>query len=387
MLIQQAQFQKLNDLTQKKLLTKCFLGKMIWLVLLVTLINSPLANAERIKELASIQGVRQNQLIGYGIVVGLDGTGDQSPVTVQGITNMLTQMGINTPAGANLQAKNVAGVVVTASLPSFAQPGQTLDITVSSVGAAKSLRGGTLLMTPLKGADGQVYAMAQGNLLVGGAGAAAAGASTTVNHLSAGRISAGATVERAVNMVIGEGNIIALELKDSDFSTAASVVAEVNKKFGDGTASAKNSRVINVRAPIDYDQRVAFLGELESVRVKTKPQAAKVVLNGRTGSIVMNQAVTLKPCAISHGNLSVVVTATNEVSQPGVLSGGETVGVTNAQVSIESKPGLVVSLPNSALLSDVVNALNSIGATPQDLLAILQAIKVSGSLNAELEII
>jgi flagellar P-ring protein precursor FlgI len=387
MLTLQAQFQKLNDLTQKKLLTKCFLGKMVWLVLLVTLINSPLANAERIKELASIQGVRQNQLIGYGIVVGLDGTGDQSPVTVQGITNMLTQMGINTPAGANLQAKNVAGVVVTASLPSFAQPGQTLDITVSSVGAAKSLRGGTLLMTPLKGADGQVYAMAQGNLLVGGAGAAAAGASTTVNHLSAGRISAGATVERAVNMVIGEGNIIALELKDSDFSTAASVVTEVNKKFGDGTASAKNSRVINVRAPIDYDQRVAFLGELESVRVKTKPQAAKVVLNGRTGSIVMNQAVTLKPCAISHGNLSVVVTATNEVSQPGVLSGGETVGVTNAQVSIESKPGLVVSLPNSALLSDVVNALNSIGATPQDLLAILQAIKVSGSLNAELEII
>lgn len=387
MLIQQTQLQKLNDLTSKKLVTKCFLGKMIWLVLLVTLINSPLANAERIKELASIQGIRQNQLIGYGIVVGLDGTGDQSPVTVQGITNMLTQMGINTPAGANLQAKNVAGVVVTASLPSFAQPGQTLDITVSSVGAAKSLRGGTLLMTPLKGADGQVYAMAQGNLLVGGAGAAAAGASTTVNHLSAGRISAGATVERAVNMVIGEGNIIALELKDSDFSTAASVVAEVNKKFGDGTASAKNSRVINVRAPIDYDQRVAFLGELESVRVKTKPQAAKVVLNGRTGSIVMNQAVTLKPCAISHGNLSVVVTATNEVSQPGALSGGETVGVTNAQVSIESKPGLVVSLPNSALLSDVVNALNSIGATPQDLLAILQAIKVSGSLNAELEII
>jgi flagellar P-ring protein precursor FlgI len=387
MLIQQTQFQKLNDLTQKKLLTKCFLGKMIWLVLFVTLINSPLANAERIKELASIQGVRQNQLIGYGIVVGLDGTGDQSPVTVQGITNMLTQMGINTPAGANLQAKNVAGVVVTANLPSFAQPGQTLDITVSSVGAAKSLRGGTLLMTPLKGADGQVYAMAQGNLLVGGAGAAAAGASTTVNHLSAGRISAGATVERAVNMVIGEGNMIALELKDSDFSTAALVVAEVNKKFGDGTASAKNSRVINVRAPIDYDQRVAFLGELESVRVKTKPQAAKVVLNGRTGSIVMNQAVTLKPCAISHGNLSVVVTATNEVSQPGALSGGETVGVTNAQVSIESKPGLVVTLPNSALLSDVVNALNSIGATPQDLLAILQAIKVSGSLNAELEII
>ena len=387
MLIQQTKLQKLNDLTQKKLLTKCFLGKMIWLVLLVTLINSPLASAERIKELASIQGVRQNQLIGYGIVVGLDGTGDQSPVTVQGITNMLTQMGINTPAGANLQAKNVAGVVVTANLPSFAQPGQTLDITVSSVGAAKSLRGGTLLMTPLKGADGQVYAMAQGNLLVGGAGAAAAGASTTVNHLSAGRISAGATVERAVNMVIGEGNMIALELKDSDFSTAASVVAEVNKKFGDGTASAKNSRVINVRAPIDYDQRVAFLGELESVRVKTKPQAAKVVLNGRTGSIVMNQAVTLKPCAISHGNLSVVVTATNEVSQPGALSSGETVGVTNSQVSIESKPGLVVTLPNSALLSDVVNALNSIGATPQDLLAILQAIKVSGSLNAELEII
>jgi flagellar P-ring protein precursor FlgI len=382
----QAQHQRPTYL-KKELAEKSFFVKMIWLVLLVALVQSPLASAERIKELASIQGIRQNQLIGYGIVVGLDGTGDQSPVTVQGITNMLTQMGINTPAGANLQAKNVAGVVVTANLPSFAQPGQTLDITVSSVGAAKSLRGGTLLMTPLKGADGQVYAMAQGNLLVGGAGAAAAGGSTTVNHLSAGRISAGATVERAVNMMVGEGSIITLELKESDFSVAALVVAEVNKKFGDGTASAKNSRVINVRAPVDYDQRVSFLGELESVRIKTKPQAAKVVLNARTGSIVMNQAVTLKPCAISHGNLSVVVSATNEVSQPGALSSGETAGVTNAQVSIESKPGLVVSLPNSALLSDVVNALNSIGATPQDLLAILQAIKVSGSLNAELEII
>ena len=387
MFIQQAQHQTSTDLTPKEFMKKYFFGQVICLVLLATFIHSPLASAERIKELASIQGIRQNQLIGYGIVVGLDGTGDQSPVTVQGITNMLTQMGINTPAGANLQAKNVAGVVVTASLPSFAQPGQTLDITVSSVGAAKSLRGGTLLMTPLKGADGQVYAMAQGNLLVGGAGAAAAGSTTTVNHLSAGRISAGATVERSVNTMVGEGSIVTLELKDSDFSVAALVVAEVNKKFGDGTASAKNSRVINVRAPVDYDQRVSFLGELESVRIQAKPQAAKVVLNARTGSIVMNQAVTLKPCAISHGNLSVVVSATNEVSQPGALSGGQTAGVTNAQVSIESKPGLVVSLPNSALLSDVVNALNSIGATPQDLLAILQAIKVSGSLNAELEII
>jgi flagellar P-ring protein precursor FlgI len=387
MFIQQAQHQMLTYLNPKEFVKKYFIGQVICLALLATFIHSPLASAERIKELASIQGIRQNQLIGYGIVVGLDGTGDQSPVTVQGITNMLTQMGINTPAGANLQAKNVAGVVVTANLPSFAQPGQTLDITVSSVGAAKSLRGGTLLMTPLKGADGQVYAMAQGNLLVGGAGAAAAGSTTTVNHLSAGRISAGATVERAVNMMVGEGSVITLELKDSDFSVAALVVAEVNKKFGDGTASAKNSRVINVRAPVDYDQRVSFLGELESVRIQAKPQAAKVVLNARTGSIVMNQAVTLKPCAISHGNLSVVVSATNEVSQPGALSGGETAGVTNAQVSIESKPGLVVSLPNSALLSDVVNALNSIGATPQDLLAILQAIKVSGSLNAELEII
>jgi len=387
MFIQQAQHQTSTDLTPKEFMKKYFFGQVMCLVLLATFIHSPLASAERIKELASIQGIRQNQLIGYGIVVGLDGTGDQSPVTVQGITNMLTQMGINTPAGANLQAKNVAGVVVTASLPSFAQPGQTLDITVSSVGAAKSLRGGTLLMTPLKGADGQVYAMAQGNLLVGGAGAAAAGSTTTVNHLSAGRISAGATVERSVNTMVGEGSIVTLELKDSDFSVAALVVAEVNKKFGDGTASAKNSRVINVRAPVDYDQRVSFLGELESVRIQAKPQAAKVVLNARTGSIVMNQAVTLKPCAISHGNLSVVVTANNEVSQPGALSGGQTAGVTNAQVSIESKPGLVVSLPNSALLSDVVNALNSIGATPQDLLAILQAIKVSGSLNAELEII
>jgi flagellar P-ring protein precursor FlgI len=366
---------------------KVIFKKFLHLICLIFLMQSQGVSAERIKDLVTIQGIRQNQLIGYGIVVGLDGTGDQSPVTVQGITNMLVQMGINTPSGANLQAKNVAGVVVTANLPAFAQPGQNLDITVSSVGAAKSLRGGTLLMTPLKGADGQIYAMAQGNLLVGGAGAAAAGSSTTVNHLSAGRISSGATVERSINSAVGEGDMIALELKEADFSTAALMVGELNKKFGDGTASAKNSRVIQVKAPLDFDSRVSFVSELESLNITTKPQIAKVVLNGRTGSVVMNQAVTLKPCAISHGNLSVVITATNEVSQPGALSSGSTAGVTNAQVTIESKPGLVVSLPNSALLSDVVNALNSIGATPQDLLAILQAIKVSGSLNAELEVI
>lgn len=368
-------------------LLKKNIKQFLYIACLVLFLPSPLVFAERIKDLVSIQGIRQNQLIGYGIVVGLDGTGDQSPVTVQGITNMLVQMGINMPAGANLQAKNVAGVVVTANLPAFAQPGQNLDITVSSVGAAKSLRGGTLLMTPLKGADGQIYAMAQGNLLVGGAGAAAAGSSATINHLSAGRISSGATVERSINSAVGEGEMIALELKDADFSTAAMMVSELNKKFGEGTASAKNSRVIQVRAPLDFDSRVSFVSELESLNITTKPQMAKVVLNGRTGSVVMNQAVTLKPCAISHGNLSVVITANNEVSQPGALSSGQTAGVANAQVTIESKPGLVVSLPNSALLSDVVNALNSIGATPQDLLAILQAIKVSGALNAELEII
>lgn len=349
------------------------------------------AHAERLKDLASIQGVRHNQLVGYGLVVGLDGSGDQTtqtPFTVQSVISMLKQLGINLPATTtNMQLKNVAAVMVTASLPPFSQPGQTLDITVSSIGNAKSLRGGTLLMAPLKGADGQIYAMAQGNILVGGVGASAAGSRTVVNHLSVGRISAGATVERGVPTTLGEADAIFLELNENDFSTASRVVDAINKSFGAQTAVAQDGRVIRVRAPEATGPRVAFLGALENLNVTPGRLPAKVILNARTGSVVMNQSVTLESCAVSHGNLSVVVSASNAVSQPNPLAAGQTVGVQNAQIAISSEPGKVMYLQGGASLADVVRALNAIGATPQDLLAILQAMKAAGSLRAELEII
>ncbi|WP_247869570.1 flagellar basal body P-ring protein FlgI [Herbaspirillum sp. ST 5-3] len=346
--------------------------------------------AERLKDLASIQGVRQNQLIGYGLVVGLDGSGDQTtqtPFTVQSVVSMLQSLGVNLPPGASLQLKNVAAVMVTASLPAFARPGQTLDVTVSSMGNAKSLRGGTLLMTPLKGADGQIYGMAQGNVLVGGVGASASGSKTQVNHLSVGRISTGATVERAVPSSLGQGDVIYLELNDTDFSTASRVVEAVNRQFGPETAAAQDGRVIRVRAPLGSDERVAFLGALESMQVTPAQTVAKVILNARTGSVVMNQAVTLDNCAVSHGNLSVVISTEPVISQPAPFSSGQTVIASTSQIDIKKEPGQVLLLKGGTSLADVVKALNAIGATPQDLLAILQAMKAAGSLRAELEII
>jgi flagellar P-ring protein FlgI len=348
------------------------------------------AQAERLKDLASIAGVRENQLSGYGIVVGLDGTGDQTtqtPFTVQSIMAMLQQKGVNLPAGTQLQLKNVAAVMVTASLPAFAQPGQTIDITVSSIGNAKSLRGGTLLMTPLQGADGQVYGMAQGNVLVGGAGASSGGSQVQVNHLSVGKISGGATVERAVASNLGENNQIRLELKSTDFATASRVVDAINEKFGPGIATALDGRVIRVRSPSSSDQRVSFLGILEGLEVNPAMAAAKVILNARTGSVVMNQAVTLDTCAISHGNLSVTIGAEPQVSQPAPLSRGRTVVTQSASVEIKKDPGKVLLVKGGASLADVVKAMNAIGASPQDLLSILQALKAAGSLHADLEII
>lgn len=347
------------------------------------------AHAERLKDLATIQGVRSNQLIGYGLVVGLDGTGDQTtqtPFTVQSIISMMQQMGVSLPAGTSLQLKNVAAVMVTSTLPAFAQPGQQLDITVSSMGNAKSLRGGTLLMTPLKGADGQIYAMAQGSLVVGGVGASANGAQTQVNHLSVGRITAGATVERAVPTNISQSDSINLELKESDFSTASLVVDAINRRFGQNTAFAQDGRVIRVLPPLNSG-RVSFLAALESLNVEPATSPAKVIINARTGSVVMNQAVSLENCAVSHGNLSVTVNTEPVISQPGALSSGQTVAAARSQIDINKEPGKVVKLDSGANLSDVVKALNAIGATPQDLLAILQAMKAAGSLRAELEII
>jgi flagellar P-ring protein FlgI len=348
------------------------------------------ARAERIKDLASVQGVRMNQLIGYGLVVGLDGSGDQTtqtPFTVQSITSMLGQLGVNLPPGTSLQLKNVAAVMLTAQLPPFSQPGQTIDVTVSSMGNAKSLRGGTLVLSPLKGADGQIYAMAQGNVLVGGVGASTAGGSSVqINHLSVGRISAGATIERAVATQLGQDGYIYLGLNTTDFSTTRRVVAGINKKFGDGIASAIDARMIQVAAPVERDRRVEFVALLEELDVTPAESAAKVIINARTGSVIMNNRVTIDTCAISHGNLSVVITSEPIISQPGAFSSGQTVQANREQIEIrQDKGGL--TMVRGANLSDVVKALNSIGATPQDLLAILQSMKAAGALRADLEII
>jgi len=364
-----------------------------WLIsgVLSGLIVSAPASAERIKDLANIQGVRANQLIGYGLVVGLDGTGDQTqqtPFTVQSIISMLGQLGINLPPGVNLQLRNVASVMVTATLPAFAKPGQQIDVTVSSMGNAKSLRGGTLLMTPLKGIDNQVYAVAQGSLVIGGAGASSAGSSVQINHLGAGRISAGAIVERAVPTVLGQGEYINLELRDTDFTTARRIVDTINGRFSYGTATALDGRVIQLRAPVNDNQRVTFISQIEGLEVVPAQGTAKVIINARTGSVVMNQMVSLEPSAVAHGNLSVIINTQPIVSQPGPFSQrGETVVVPQSQIEVRSEEGNLMLLPNSASLADVVKALNAIGATPQDLLAILQALKAAGSLRAELEII
>lgn len=347
------------------------------------------AQAERIKELASIQGVRSNQLIGYGLVVGLDGSGDmttQTPFTTQSVQSMLSQMGIQLPPNVNPQLRNVAAVMVTTQLPPFAQAGQQIDITVSSMGNAKSLRGGTLLLTPLRGADGQVYAMAQGSLVVGGAGASAAGSKVQINHLGAGRVPGGATVERTVPNQTLESEFIHVELNQSDFGTVRRVAEAINGR-GIGRAEALDARVVRVQMPADASRRVAFLADIESLEVNLPAPAAKVILNARTGSVVMNQSVALAPSAVAHGNLAVTVQTTPMVSQPGAFSQGSTVVAEKADISIRQDGGSIMMLQGSAKLVDVVKALNTLGATPQDLMAILQALKAAGSLKAELEII
>ena len=362
---------------------------LVFLWLLAALLVMDAARAERIKDIASIAGVRSNPLVGYGIVVGLDGSGDQTtqtPFTVQSMINMLSAMGVNLPPGQSLQLKNVAAVMVTASLPPFARAGQPIDITVSSIGNAKSLKGGTLILTPMKGADGQIYAMAQGNVVVVGAGASGAGSKVTVNHLSVGRIAGGATVEREVPMPLGQGEFVNLELNSTDFGTAQRMVAAINRVMP-GTATAADGRQIRLRAPANTDERVSFIGRIESIEVTPVRMAAKVIVNSRTGSVVMNQAVLLENCAVAHGNLSVSVSTENAVSQPGAFSGGQTAGVANAQIEIRQEGGALMNVRAGANLAEIVKALNTLGANPQDLTAILQAMKSAGALRAELEII
>ena len=348
------------------------------------------AHAERLKELASIQGVRDNPLIGYGLIAGLDGSGDQTiqtPFTTQTLNNMLSQLGISVPPSTSTQLRNVAAVMVTATLPPFARAGQSLDVTVSSMGNARSLRGGTLLMTPLKGADGAVYAIAQGNVVIGGAGAAASGSRVQVNQLNSGRIPAGAIVERAVPSPIVDGGVFTLELNVSDFGTAQRAVDAINQAFGPGTASALDARVIRVVAPLQTEDRIGFLARIENLEVHAAEAAAKVVINARTGSVVMNQAVRIRDCAVAHGNLTVVVNTQPVVSQPNPLAAGRTVAGQVSQLALSQGSGALQMTGEGASLAEVVKGLNALGASAQDLLSILQAMKAAGALRAELEII
>ena len=372
-----------------------------WLpVLLATTLAAALAgapapaHADRIKDLAGVQGVRTNQLLGYGVVVGLDSTGDnttQAPFTAQSVQSLLSQLGIQLPPGQTFQLRNSAAVVVTAQLPPFAQPGQQIDVTVSSLGNARSLRGGTLLLSPLRGADGQVYAVAQGNVVVGGAGAQAGGSRVQINHLSAGRVPAGATVERAVPNTALQAEVATLELNQGDFSTAQRVADAINKTMsatrGRSPAQALDARTIQVMMPATAHERVAFLAEIENIDVTTEQPAARVIVNARTGSVVMNQSVTLAACAVAHGNLAVTVSSTPVVSQPNPLSQGQTVVAEKTDIQVRQDGGNLVLVPGAAKLADVVKALNALGATANDLVAILQAMKSAGSLKADLEII
>ena len=356
--------------------------------ILASAVAMPAWSAQRIKELASVSGVRNNQLVGYGVVVGLDGTGDKSGgPAAQSMMNLINKLGVQMPPGQRIDSKNSAAVVVTANLPPFAKPGQPLDVTISSISDAKSLRGGTLLMTPLKGADGQVYAMAQGNVLIGGAGAAAGGSSVTVNQLNAGRIPGGATVEREVINSLNNSESIRLELLEADFTTANRVVEVINRAFGAQTARALDGRMIEVRAPFDSNQRVQFLARMENLAVTAAESTPLVILNARTGSVVMNQAVKVEPCAVAHGNLSVTVNSTPVVSQPNPLSQGQTVVGQEADISVQADGSKIINVPRGTNLNQVVRALNAVGATPQDLLSILQAMKAAGALKADLQII
>jgi flagellar P-ring protein precursor FlgI len=350
----------------------------------------PAAASVRVMDVANVQGARSNQLLGYGLVVGLDGTGDQTtqaPFTTQSVTAMLQQMGVTLPPGVNMQLRNVATVLVTTQLPAFSKPGQVLEVTVSSLANAKSLRGGTLIATPLKGADGQIYAMAQGNLVVGGAGASANGSKVQINHLSAGRIPDGATVERAVSSPLFDNAVAQLDLKETDYAMARSVAIAINTAKGAGTATALDGRTVSVRMPDAAQERVGFLADVNGLPLVVGKPPARIVLNARTGSVVINEAVTLGACAVAHGSLTVTVTTTPVVSQPNALAQGQTVQAERSDITVNQQGSALIHLPAGAKLTDVVKALNTLGATPQDLHAILQAMKSAGALRADIEVI
>ncbi len=348
-------------------------------------------HADRLKDLATLSGVRSNPLIGYGLVVGLSGTGDQTtqtPFTAQSFSNMLKQFGIVIPTGTNFQLKNVAAVSVHANLPAFVKPGQVIDVTVSSVGNAKSLRGGSLLLTALKGADGQIYALAQGELVVGGFGAEGAdGSRVQVNIPSAGRIPSGAIVEREVPNAFAQSEGLTFNLKRADFTTAKLVADAINDKMGQGVAQAIDAMSIRVTAPRDTDQRVSYVSVLENMQINPGEAAARVVINSRTGTIVVGKHVVVSPVAVTHGSLTVTVSENVQVSQPNAFAGGQTVVTPQSNVSASQDSNRMFELKKSTTLEEIVRAVNQVGAAPGDLMAIIEALKEAGALNAELVVI
>ena len=364
-------------------------SRWLFLVLMVSL--SQMARADRLKDLADIQGVRSNQLIGYGLVVGLDGTGDQTaqaPFTAQTFRNMMEQFGISVPSGQNLKLKNVAAVSIHAELPPFAKPGQRIDITVSSLGNASSLRGGSLLMTPLRGANGKVYAIAQGDLVVGGFDAKGNdGSKITVNIPSVGRIPDGATVEQQAPNPFDKGDTLTFNLHQPDFTTAKRVRDAINQLLGPGVARSMDATSITVTAPRDPSQRVTYLSVLENLDIKPAEPPAKVIINSRTGTIVIGANVRVSPAAVTHGNLTVTISENVNVSQPNALAGGNTTVTPSSQVNMTQEKNRMFKVNNTVTLDDIVNAVNRVGMAPSDLMAILEALKQAGALRAELIVI
>jgi flagellar P-ring protein precursor FlgI len=357
------------------------------LTIMLAFLSAPVL-ADRLKDMARIKGVRSNQLVGYGLVVGLDGTGDKAPFTNQTFRNMMNQFGVTLPDGVNPKLENVAAVTVSASLPPFAKPGQEIDITVSSIGNADSLRGGTLLMTPLKGADNNIYAMAQGSLVVGGFGGQGKdGSKITVNIPSVGRIPNGATIEREVSSPFSRGDTITFNLMRADFTTARRVVEAINGQLGPDMAYAHDATSVSVRAPRDPSQRVSFMSVLENIEVAPAEDAAKVVINSRTGTIVIGQNVKVSPAAITHGNLSVTIQENPNVIQPGLFAGGNTEVQQDTQIVITQEPARMFKFGPAVTLNEIVQAVNQVGAAPGDVMAVLEALKQAGALRAELIVI
>ena len=368
------------------------------LVTAFLLLATTTVQADRLKDLTSIAGVRANQLVGYGLVVGLPGTGDgSSQLTLQSMQSLISQFGVTTGSALDLNGKNSAAVIVTAELPAFAKPGQRMDVTVSTVGQSKSLRGGTLLMTPLLGADGEAYAVAQGNLLVGGLGVEGAdGSSLIVNVPTVGRIPGGGTVERLIETGFLETDNLILNLHQGDFSITNQVAEAINDVFGNGVAVPLDSRSVKVRAPIEPDQKVSFISMLENIEIEPERQSARVVVNARTGTVVIGGDVRVTPAAVTHGSLTVRVNEDPQIVQQNAIAAadgaviaapGEAEQVADTEIDVEQEQARAFMFDPGIELSEIVEAINAVGTSPADLVAILEALREAGSLRAELVVI